>query len=94
MYPIKTKQSLCVSWKLGESTRLRMGESLPTHHEDPIAGKGDNPLQHYNMAYKFIPMSGNENSSSKGSSGQGMGKIGENFGVEPDESQKQETSDR
>ena len=29
-----------------------------------------------------------ENSSSKGSSGQGMGKIGENFGVERDESQK------
>ena len=29
-----------------------------------------------------------ENSCSKGSGGQGMGKIGENFGVEPDESQK------
>ena len=29
-----------------------------------------------------------KNPSSKGSSGQGMGKIGENFGVEPDESQK------
>ena len=25
--------------------RLRMGESLPTHHEDHIAGKGDNSLQ-------------------------------------------------
>ena len=31
---------------------------------------------------------------SKSSSGQGMGKIGENFGVEPDESQKQERGDR
>ena len=29
-----------------------------------------------------------ENSRSKGSNGQGMGKIGENFGVEPDKSQK------
>ena len=29
-----------------------------------------------------------ENSSTKSSSGQGVGKIGENFGVEPDESQK------
>ena len=29
-----------------------------------------------------------ENSGSKSSGGQGMGKIGENFGVEPDESQK------
>ena len=26
----------------GESTRLRVGESLPTHHEDHIAGKGNN----------------------------------------------------
>ena len=29
-----------------------------------------------------------ENSCSESSSGQGMGKIGENFGVEPDKSQK------
>ena len=28
--------------EVSESTRLRMGESLPTHHEDHIAGKGDN----------------------------------------------------
>ena len=39
-----------------ESTRLRMGESLPKHHEDHIAGKGDNSLQHYNLVHKFIPM--------------------------------------
>ena len=39
-----------------ESTRLRMGESLPNHHEDHIAGKGDNSLQHYNLVHKFIPM--------------------------------------
>ena len=37
-----------------ESTRLRMGESLPNHHEDQIAGKGDNLLQHYNLVHKFI----------------------------------------
>ena len=29
-----------------ESTRLRMEGSLPNHHEDHIAGKGDNSLQH------------------------------------------------
>ena len=41
---------------------------------------------HYNM---FIPMPQSmKMSSSKGSGGQGMGKIGEIFGVEPDESQK------
>ena len=34
-----------------------------------------------------------ENSCSKSSSGQGMRKIGENFGVEPDESQKQGSGD-
>ena len=39
-----------------ESTRLRMGESLPNHHEDHVAGKGDNSLQHYKMVHKFIPM--------------------------------------
>ena len=39
-----------------DSTRLRMGESLPNHHEDHIVGKRDNPLQHYNLVHKFIPM--------------------------------------
>ena len=33
-----------------------MGNSLPNHHEDHIAGKGDNSLQHYNLVHKFIPM--------------------------------------
>ena len=39
-----------------ESTRMRVEESLPNHHEDHIAGKGNNPLQHYNLVHKFIPM--------------------------------------
>ena len=39
-----------------ESTRLRMGGSLPNHHEDHIAGKGNNSLQHKNLVLKFIPM--------------------------------------
>ena len=39
------------------STRLRMGESLPTHHDqDHIAGKGDSLLQHYNLVQNFILM--------------------------------------
>ena len=33
-----------------------MEESLPNHHEDHIAGKGDHSLQHYNLVHKFIPM--------------------------------------
>ena len=40
-----------------ESTRLRMEESLPNHHEDHVAGKGDNSLQHKNWVHKLIPMS-------------------------------------
>ena len=38
--------------------------------------------------------SSHKNSSSKGSSGQGTGKIGKIFGVEPERSQKWERSDR
>ena len=33
-----------------------MGNSIPHHHEDHIAGKGENSLQHYNLFHKFIPM--------------------------------------
>ena len=33
-----------------------MGNSIPQHHEDHIAGKGENSLQHYNLVHKFIPM--------------------------------------
>ena len=66
-----------------------MGESLPNHHEDHIAGKGDKTLQHYNLVHKFIPMpQAMTNPAAKGSGGQGKGKIGEISGVEPDESQK------
>ena len=39
-----------------ESTRLRMGESLPKYHEDHIASKENSSLQQYNMVHKFIPM--------------------------------------
>ena len=62
----KIKTRLACILEAGESTRLRMGESLPNHHEEHIARKGDNSLQ-----IKY--------SSSKSSSGQGMGKIGEIF---------------
>ena len=33
-----------------------MEESLPNHHEDHIAGKGDTSLHHYNLVRKFILM--------------------------------------
>ena len=51
--------------------------------------KENNSLQHYDLVHKFILVpQAVKISGSKGSSGQKMRKIGENFGVEPDESQK------
>ena len=52
----KAKTKLACILEADESTRLRMGNSVPNHHEDHIAGKGDNSLQHYNLVHKFIPM--------------------------------------
>ena len=52
----KIKTKLACILEDDESTRLRMGNSVPNHHEDHIAGKGDNSLQHYNLVHKFIPV--------------------------------------
>ena len=52
----KSKTRLACILEADESTRLRVGESLPYHHDDHIAGKGDNSLQHYILVHKFIPM--------------------------------------
>ena len=72
---IKSK-FLCIL-EASESTRLRIEESLPNYHEDHIAGRGNNSLQHYNLVHKYSYASSHENSRSKGSGGQGMWKIGE-----------------
>ena len=50
----KIKTSLACILEADESTKLRMGNSLPSHHEDHIAGKGDTSLKHYNLVHKFI----------------------------------------
>ena len=64
------KTTLACILQAGESTRLRVGESLPNHHEDHIAGRGDNSLQHYNSVHKFTPMPpSHEDSRSKSSGG-------------------------
>ena len=52
----KIRTKLACILEADESTRMRMGNSIPHHHEDHIAGKGDNSLQHYNFVHKFIPM--------------------------------------
>ena len=50
------KSKLACILEVSESTRLRMEESLPNYHEEHIAGKGDNSLQHFYLVHKFIPM--------------------------------------
>ena len=52
----KIQTKLACILEADESTRMRMGNSMPQHHEDHIAGKGENSLQHYNLVHKFIPM--------------------------------------
>ena len=54
--PMKPNQNLRVLLEASESTRLRMGESLPNNHEDHIAGKENNSQQHYNLEHQFTPM--------------------------------------
>ena len=52
----KIQTKLACILEADEFTRLRMGNSIPHNHEDHIAGKGENSLQHYNLVHKFIPM--------------------------------------
>ena len=52
----KIQTKLACILEADESTRMRMGESSPNHHEDHIAGQGENSSQHYNLVHKFIPM--------------------------------------
>ena len=47
------KTTLACILETVESTRMRMGISIPHNH---IAGKGDNSLQLKKLVHKFIPM--------------------------------------
>ena len=54
----KIKTRLACILEASESTRLRMGESLPNHHEDHIAGKGwqfTAALQFGSQIYSYAP---------------------------------------
>ena len=50
------KSKLVCILETSESTRMDMVESLPNYHEDHIAGKRDNSLQHLNLVHKFVLM--------------------------------------
>ena len=52
----KIKTKLACILEANEFTRMCMGNSIPHHHEDHIAGKGEYSSQHYNLVHKFIPM--------------------------------------
>ena len=52
----KIQTKLACILEADESTRMRIGNSIAHHHEDHIAGKGENSLHHYNLVHKFIPM--------------------------------------
>ena len=56
VHPTKLRQTFACILEADESTRMRMGNSIPHHHEDHIAGKGENSLQHYNLVHKYIPL--------------------------------------
>ena len=84
----KIKTRLACILEADESSRLRMGNSLPNHHEDHIVGKGDNSLHHYNLVRKFIPMPQAMKIPAAKAAVDKECEIGENFGVELDKSKK------
>ena len=72
----KIQTKLACILEADESTRMRLGNSIPHHHEDQIAGKGSNSLQHFYLVHKFYSYASRyENSGSESSGGQGMGKM-------------------
>ena len=87
VYPTRTKRNFACILEGNEFTRMRMGNSIPPNHEDHITGKGENSLQHYNLVHKFIPMP-QAMKIPAAKAAVDKRKIGENFGVELDESQK------
>ena len=86
---IKVETKLACILEANESTRMRMGNSEPSNHEDHIAGKGENSLQHYHLVYKFIPMpQALKIPAAKAAEDKEWEKLEKKFGVELDESQK------
>ena len=52
----KIRQNLRVFWKLMNPLECVWETLHHQNHEDHIAGKGENSLQHYNLVHNFIPM--------------------------------------
>ena len=74
-----------------ECTRQRVETSVPTKHEEHIAGKSFTSMSHYSLVHKFMPCaSSNEDSRCRSCSGQGMVKARGNSIMATGTSQKQE----
>ena len=85
----KVISKLACILEASESARLRMEESLPDYHEDHIAGKGDNSLQHYHLVHKFIPTpQAMKIPAARAAVDKEWEETGKDAGVGPDESQK------
>ena len=94
VHPTKLKTRLACIPEASESTRLRMGNSVPNHHEEHIAGKGDNSLQHKNLVHKFNPMPQPMKIPAAKAAVDKEWEKWRKFGVEPDKIQKQKRGDR
>ena len=89
------KSKLACILEASESTRMRMEDSLPNYHEDHIAGKGDNSLQHYNLVHKFIFMpQAMKIPAAKASVDKEWEKLEKDSGVGQNKSQEQIRGDR
>ena len=68
---------------------------ITNHHQDHIAGKGDDSLQHHNLVHKFIPMpQAVKISAAKSAVDKEWEKLEKISRLEPDKSQKQKKGDR
>ena len=54
--PEACKSKFACIVEANESTRMRSEGTLQQNHENHIAGKGSNSLNHYNLVHKFNPM--------------------------------------
>ena len=50
----KNQANLACILEANESTRMRLGTSIPPNHEEHVGGKGEKSLQHYNLVHNFF----------------------------------------
>ena len=83
------KSKLRVSWKPVNPQECAWKNLYLNYHEDHIAGRGDNSLQHYSMVHKFIPMPQAMEIPAAKAAVDRIGETWQDSGVGLDKSQKQ-----